>query len=158
VWAIAQVRRRHHGPERGLNRPAGVGEKIRNTSQRLVSLGVEDVEDGADQDRVTGLLPMVPALQGAFGIDQDVRHILDVPNLGVATTDLEQWIVGSAQRIGRIEQKDAAEARAPACGQLPVLALDVVNDRRARADALVPIERDEWRFGNDAARPDPRAN
>jgi len=132
VWMIAQVWRRHHGPQRGLDRPPGVGEKARDASERLVRLGVEDVQDGPDQERVTGLLPMVPPLQRAFGIDQDVSHVLDVADLGISLPDLEQRVVGSAQGIGRIKQEDAAEARATARSQLPVFALDVVNDCRAR--------------------------
>ena len=35
-------------------------------------------------------------------------------------------------RVGRIEEQDAGEARAPARRQLPVLALDVVDDCRPR--------------------------
>ena len=55
-------------------------------------------------------------------------------------------------RVGRIEQQHAAEPRSPAGGQPPVLALDVVDDRRARpgqerrhdeADALAGSRRRE---------------
>ena len=47
----------------------------------------------------------------------------------VAAADLEQRIVGGDFGIGRIEQKHAAEPRTPAGRQLPVLTLDVVDDR-----------------------------
>ncbi len=57
---------------------------------------------------------------------------MDVSNLPIAAPDLEQRIVGGALRIGRIEQQRPAEPRPPAGRQPPVLALDVVDDRRAR--------------------------
>ena len=69
-----------------------------------------------------------------------------------AAPNLEQRIVGGARRVGRIEQQHAAEPRAPAGRQRPVLALDVVDDRRARpgqqrrhdqADALAAAGRRE---------------
>ena len=49
----------------------------------------------------------------------------------VAAAHLEQRVVARRARVGRIEQQAVREARAPAGGQLPVLALDVVDDRRA---------------------------
>ena len=81
---------------------------------------------------MAGLLPMVPPLQRAFGIDQHVGDVLDVADFPFAAAHLEQRIVGGALRVGRIEQQHAAEPRAPAGGQSPVLALDVMDDRRAR--------------------------
>ena len=70
----------------------------------------------------------------------------------VAAAHLEQRIVARGARIGRIEQQAVREARAPAGGQLPVLALDVVNDggawpgqqrRNDQADALAGTRRRE---------------
>ncbi len=75
---------------------------------------------------------MIAPLEGAFGIDQDVGDVLDVAHLGVAAPHFEQRVVGGGIGVGRVEQEHAAEARAPAGGQLPVLALDVVDDRGAR--------------------------
>ena len=49
-----------------------------------------------------------------------------------AAADLEQRIVGRRLRVGRIEQEHAAVLGAEAGGELPVLALDVMDDRRAR--------------------------
>src|SRR6516225_1222527 len=71
---------------------------------------------------------MVPPLQGPFRIDKDVGDVLDIAHLGVSAPDLEQRVVSRGYRIGGIEEEDASEARAPARGQLPVLALDVVDD------------------------------
>ena len=43
---------------------------------------------------MTGLLPMVPLVERAFGVDQDVGDVLDVANLPLPAPDLEQRIVG----------------------------------------------------------------
>src|SRR3546814_3815060 len=75
---------------------------------------------------------MVSLLQAAFGVDQDVGYILDVPYLPFAAPYFEQRVVGGRRRIGRIEQQHLAEPRAKTGGQTPVLALDVVNDCRSR--------------------------
>src|SRR3546814_1540619 len=86
------------------------------------------MQDGPDQQRVRGLLPMVALLQRAFGIDQNVRDVLHVAHFMRAASNLQQWVVGGRLRIGRVEQQAMREARAPPCGDLPVLALDVVDD------------------------------
>src|SRR3546814_4544088 len=75
---------------------------------------------------------MVALRKAAFGVDQDVGDILDVPYLPFAAPYFEQRVVGSRRRIGRIEQQHLAEPRAKTGGQTPVLALDVVNDCRSR--------------------------
>jgi hypothetical protein len=90
------------------------------------------VQDRADEQRMAGLFPMVPLLQGTFGIDQHVGDILDVAHLPLAAAHLQQRVVGGALRIGRIEDQHAAESRPPAGRQRPVLALDVMHDGRAR--------------------------
>ena len=126
--AVAEMRRRHHRVQRRLDRPLRVGEEVGDAGERLVRLGVEHMQDRADQERMAGLLPMIAPLERAFGIDQDVGDVLDVAHLAFAAADLEQRIVGGDSRVGRIEQQHAAEPRAPAGGQLPVLALDVVDD------------------------------
>ena len=110
----------------------GIGQEGGDAGERLVLLGIEDVQDGADQKRVAGLLPVVPLFEAAFGIDEDVGDVLDVAHLPLAAAHLEQRIVGRRLRIGRIEQEHAAVLGAEAGGELPVLALDVVDDRRAR--------------------------
>src|SRR3546814_13080987 len=71
---------------------------------------------------------MVALLQRAFGIDQNVRDVLHVAHFMRAASNLQQWVVGGRLRIGRVEQQAMREARAPPCGDLPVLALDVVDD------------------------------
>jgi hypothetical protein len=71
---------------------------------------------------------MVAPLQGPFRIDQNVRDVLDIAHFGVSAPDLEQRVVSRGFRVGRIEEEDAGEPRAPARGQLPVLALDIVDD------------------------------
>lgn len=62
------------------------------------------MEDGTDQQRVTGLLPVVAPLHCAFGIDEDIRDVLDVPHLMIAPANLEQGVVCRGRRIGRVEQ------------------------------------------------------
>ncbi len=91
---IAEVRCRHHGAQRRLDWAPRVREEVGNSSEGLIGFRVKDVQDGTDQQRVTGLLPMVPALQCPLGIDEDVGDVLDVPHLFVAAPDLEQRIIG----------------------------------------------------------------
>src|SRR3546814_19295297 len=57
--------------------------------------------------------------------------ILNVANLGLAATDLEQRVVFGGRRIGRIEQQAMREAGTEAGGPRPVFTLAIVNDRRA---------------------------
>ena len=78
---LAQMRRRHYRFQGGLNRAPGVGQEGGDARESLVRFGVEHMKDGTDQQRMAGLLPVVPAFERAFGIDQDVSDILDVANL-----------------------------------------------------------------------------
>ncbi len=71
---------------------------------------------------------MVALLQRAFGIDQNVRDVLHVAHFMRTAPDFEQRVVCGRLRIGGIEQQAVREARAPAAGDLPVLALDVVDN------------------------------
>ena len=43
---------------------------------------------------MAGFLPMVPLLEAAFGIDQDVGDVLDVANFPFAAAYFEQRIIG----------------------------------------------------------------
>ena len=129
---FAEMRRAHHGGECRLDRPLGVGQEGGDAGERLVLLGIEDVQDRADQKRVAGLLPVVPLFEAAFGIDQDIGDVLDVADLPLAAPNLQQRIVGGRLRVGRIEQQHATMLGAEAGSELPVLALDVMDDRRTR--------------------------
>ena len=93
-----------------------IGEEGGDAGERLVRLGVEDMQDRADQQRVAGLLPMVAPLERAFGIDQDVGDVLDVAHLLLAAADLEQRIVGGrlARRSDRTAGTRQKRARQPA--------------------------------------------
>jgi hypothetical protein len=50
------------------------------------------MQDGADKERVAGLLPMIPPLQRAFRIDQDVGDVLDVADFPFAPP-LISWTI-----------------------------------------------------------------
>jgi hypothetical protein len=86
-----------------LDRTPRIGQEGGNASQRLVGLGIEDMEDGADQQGMAGLLPVVPAFQRSFGIDEDVGDVLDVAHLPLALSHFEEWIVRCRRPVGRIE-------------------------------------------------------
>ena len=110
------------------------------------------MQDGADQQGMTGLLPMVPLFERAFGIDQDVGDVLDVADFPFAAAHFEQRIVGRRFGVGWIEQQHAAVPGAETGGELPVFPFDVVDDGRARpgqqgrhdqADALARSGRGE---------------
>ena len=128
VRCFAQVSRRHHPVQRDLERAGRIGQEVGDAAQRLVFAGVEHMQDRADQQGMRSLLPMVAPLQRAFGIDQDVGDVLHVAHFVHAAPHFEQRVVGSRARIGRVEQQAVREARAPTGGQVPVLALDVVDD------------------------------
>ena len=126
----AEMVGRHHPAQRVGEGALRIGEEGGDAGERLLFLRIEDMQDGADQQRMAGLLPMAAPFQRPFGIDQDVGDVLDVADLVRSLAHLEQRVVAGRARIGRIEQQAVREFRPPAGGQLPVLALDVVNDGR----------------------------
>ena len=71
--------------------------------------------------------------QGArpFRVDQDVGDVVHIAHLVEALAHLQQRVEAGGERIGGVEQQAVRELRAPAGGELPVLALDVVDDGRA---------------------------
>ena len=95
--------------ERRLDRALGIGEEVGDAGQRLVLLGIEDMQDRADQERMAGLFPMVAPFQGAFGIDQDVGNVLDVAHLAFAAPHFEQRVIGGGLR--RWSDRTAARGR-----------------------------------------------
>ncbi len=105
---LAEVRRRHHGPKRHLNRTPRVRQKSCDAGERFIRLRVKHMQDGADEQGVAGLLPVIAAFQRSFGIDQHISDILDIAHLPFAAANFQQRIVGGRHCIGRIEQKDAA--------------------------------------------------
>ena len=120
----------HHRIECRFDRAPGVGQERGHASKGLVGFGVKDMQDGPDQQGMTGLFPVIAPLKTAFGIDQDVGDVLDVADLPFTAPNLEQRIIGRRIRIGRIEQKHPAVPGAKARCELPVLTLDVMDDRR----------------------------
>ena len=108
--ALAEMRCRHHGAQRRFDRALRIGQEVGDAGERLVRLGIEDMQDRADEQAVAGLLPMIAALERSFRIDQDVGDVLDVAHFLVAAAHLQQRIVGGRQRVGRIEHQDAAES------------------------------------------------
>ena len=105
----AEMLRRHHRLERRLDRPLGIGEKIGDAGERLVGLGVKHMQDRADEQRVAGLLPVIAALQRAFGIDENIGDILHVAHFGWPAPNFEQRIIGG--RVRRWSDRKAARAR-----------------------------------------------
>src|SRR6185437_2031500 len=81
---------------------------------------------------MTCLLPMIAALEGAFGVNENIGYVLRVTYLAIALADLEERIVRRAGRVCRIEKEHGPKPRSPTRGQLVILALDVVDDRRMR--------------------------
>ena len=71
-----------------------IGQEIGDARERLVWLGIEDMQDRADEEAVAGLLPVIAAIERPFRINQDVGDVLDVAHLLVAAPHLQQRIVG----------------------------------------------------------------
>ena len=76
---ISKVRGRQHLSQRRVDRLRRVRQEIGDAGERLVGLRVENMQDGANEQGMAGLLPMIAPLERAFGIDQDVCDILRVP-------------------------------------------------------------------------------
>src|SRR3546814_5342246 len=90
------------------------------------------MEDRADEQCVACFFPVISLLEAAFRIDQHIGDILNVAHFPFAAPDFEQRIIGGRGAVGGIEEQDAAVLRAKARGELPVLALDVVDDATPR--------------------------
>ena len=75
-----------------------------------VGLGVENVQDGADQQRVAGLLPVIAPLKGTLRIDQDVGDVLDVAHLVRSFAHLQERVVAGRPGVRRIEQQASASS------------------------------------------------
>jgi hypothetical protein len=103
MGCIAQVRRGHHPVQGQLEGARWIGKEVGNAAQGLVLAGVEHVQDGADQQRMAGLLPVVAPLQRAFWIDQDIGDVLYVAHLVGATAHFQQRVVGGRGQIGGVE-------------------------------------------------------
>ena len=84
---------------------AGSARKVATRASVFSVFGVEHVQDGADQQGVRGLLPVVAPLARAFGIDQDVGDVLHVAHLVRAAAHFEQRVEAGGAGIGRIEQQ-----------------------------------------------------
>lgn len=128
----AQMIGRHHGAQRHDEGTLRIGKEGGNAGERLVGIGVKDVQDRADQQRMARLLPVVAPVERSFRIDEDVRDVLHVAHFVGTAAHLEQRVVARGTDIGRVEEQAVREASAPTSGQLPVLALDIVDDGRPR--------------------------
>src|SRR3546814_15766359 len=91
----------HHSLERRGERALRIGEEGGDPRERLFFLGVENVQNRTDEQRVAGFLPVISALERPFRIDENIGDILNVANLVLAATDLEQRVVFGGRRIGR---------------------------------------------------------
>ena len=76
-----------------FDRTLRIGQEIGDAGERLVRLGIEDMQDRANEEAVAGLLPMIAAVERSFRIDQDVGDVLDVAHFLVAAPHLQQRIV-----------------------------------------------------------------
>ena len=74
------------------------------------------MQDGPHEQRMAGRLPVIAALERAFGIDENVGDALDVTAFPLAAADFEERIAGGAVRIGRIEQVTRTGAAPPFLG------------------------------------------
>ncbi len=123
-----EMRRHHHGGERRFDRPFGIRQEGCDPGQCLFLFRIEDMEDRADEQGVAGFLPMVPFVERALGIDEDIGNVLDVADLPFAAAHFKQGIIGRGFWVGWIEEQDASERRPESRGELPVLTLDIMDD------------------------------
>ncbi len=118
----------HHATERMSKAALRIGQEGGDAGQRLLFLGIEDMQDGADQQGMTGLLPVAAPFQRPFRINQDVGDVLDIADLVRPFAHFEQRVVAGRAWIGGVEQQAVREPRPPSRRQFPILALDVVDD------------------------------
>ena len=121
-----------HRPQSAADGAGRIGKKIGNARERLFFLRVKHMENGADEKRVGGLLPVVAPLSCAFRIDENVGNVLHIANFIAAAAHLEERIEPHGLRAYRIEQQAVGESRPPAGRQRPVFTFKIVNDGRAR--------------------------
>jgi hypothetical protein len=76
-------------------------------------LTIEHVQDGAGQERLRRLPPVIAPVARPFPVDQHVGDILHVAHLVLAGTHFEQRFEPGRVGIGRIEQQAIREAAAP---------------------------------------------
>src|ERR1700709_1808458 len=81
---------------------------------------------------MAGLFPMISPFKRSFGIHQDIGDVLDVAHFPFPASDFQQWIVRCRLRVGRVEQQHAAMPSTEARSQVPVLALDIMDNATAR--------------------------
>src|SRR3984957_4983201 len=74
---------------------------------------------------------MVAPFKRALGINQNIGDVLGVAPLGGASASPGQGMIRRRAGIGGTEKQQAAKASPPAGCELPILSLDVVNDRRS---------------------------
>ena len=122
-----------HSAQGVVDLAGGVGQEVDAATERLVALGVENVEDQTDEKPVGGAVPVI-AHSITIRIDQDVGNILRVADLLGAKPDLFERVVAGALAlgVGRVESQAARAQllRPPPRGQGPVLTLDVVDEDR----------------------------
>ena len=122
----------HHDFQSALDGTRWIRQKVGHPRQRFVGLGIENVQDRANEQGVAGLLPMIAAFEGAFRIHQYIRDVLHVTNFFFAAPDLQQRVVGGGVVASWIKAEAVRESRAKPCGQLPVFSFDVMDDGRLR--------------------------
>lgn len=130
MWSRrAEMRRHRHRVQGRFDRMLWIGKEGGDSSQRLVWLGVEDMQNDAHQQGVAGLFPMVSPFERPFRVNQHVGDVLHVADFPRSTPNLQQRIIGGRRLVGRIEKHHAAMPFAKAGGQRPVLAFDIVDNR-----------------------------
>ena len=97
------MRCRHHQPQGLGKRPPRIRQEPGAARQRLVFFRVQHVQDHAGQQGMARLLPMVPPLQRAFRVDQDVGNVLCVPDFSFPAPHLQERIKPRALGICRIK-------------------------------------------------------
>ena len=121
----------HHGVQGRLDvdqQPADLGEVL-----VLVSLAVEDVQDQGGEEIRRALVPEIQvASLAAEGIDEDPYDVLDVGDLHGALAHFEERVPAYRVGVGRREVEDMAEPLPVIGGDVPKLALAVIDEGAVR--------------------------
>ena len=102
MWPVSQMLGGHHPVQGHLEGTGRIGEEVGDTAQRFVLASVEHMQDGAHQQGMRGLLPVVATLQCAFGVHQNIGDVLHIAHLVGATSHFQQGVVGRRFGVGGI--------------------------------------------------------
>ncbi len=116
LWRIAgpKVVCPEHDRQRRAECPVGIGKEARYARQRLLALGIKDVQDHADEQGVRLVDPVPEISELALRVHENIGNVLDVAHFAMPLTHFHQGIEMRRDHVGRVEPHAVGKLRAPA--------------------------------------------